>query len=171
MSQDMLGLPSGASGRILVADRKIYAASSEVTFPGLDASPGDFYVLELQKDSSVSSDWYLYVNGNTVATNYFTQYLFVNGTSVSAARTNNSNVIYSDSGSSSMAVVYCTMTSTGYFGFTSYHGRNAGGLTPQLQNYAGGSTFTIPKIFSLSVVSPTAGAIGPGSRIKLFKDF
>lgn len=171
MSSDMSSAARPYKGRILVEDKKILAATTSVAFYGLEGGIGDFYFLELIKDGSVQSSWNLFANGNTTATNYFAQYIFSDSTSTSSARINTPTVIFSAVGKCSTASVSCSVIPTGHFAFTSYNARHLNGNAPQLQNYAGGSDFTIDRLQSLTLTADAANGIGPGSRIRLFRDF
>lgn len=155
---------------ILVSEQIISTAVTSLTFSSLDSDTDAFYFLELSKDPSVACSWNLHVNGNTTVTNYYTQSLFANGTTVSGARLNNSNVIFSGTGGGgSYAQVYCTVLDNAYFAFTSVHGRNAGGTSPELQNFGGGSNFTLTNITSLTLTADASNGIGVGSVIRLYK--
>lgn len=155
---------------ILVSEQIITTAVTSLTFSSLDSDTDGYYFLELSKDNSISCDWNLHVNGDTTVTNYYSQSLYITGTSVSGVRSNNSNVIFSGtSQTGSYSTVFCNILDNARFVYTSYHGRNLGSTVPSLQNYSGNNTTAITNITSLTLTATSSNGIGIGSVIRLYK--
>jgi len=153
-----------------VAEIDVSSDSDYVDITGLDGNNEEFYILEatIKNPTGSNSEYHLFVEGDTTVTNYYNQYLDVDGTSTTPNRANNPSFAYALAGASTFAVVHITKSPTGYFHFTSHESRHQDNIFLCLR--AGiKSNATISNITQLRIQAQQTGGIGTGSRFVLFR--
>lgn len=161
----------------LVAEQKITSAVTAVTFD-LSANPitkDDDYILvsTITQNYSQSTTYNLFANGNTTPTNYYTQNLNADSTTVSGFRSNSS--IFCVTGGTSNYPTYTVskikLTNSGYVVSQNDSNMNYAYSSSVMKidkNYIT-STFTTSSITSLTISTTFSNAIGIGSRFQLYK--
>lgn len=156
----------------LLADITVSSATTQVDITGLNIGKDEEIVLiaDVYNPTASGTPLSILVNGNYTVTNYYTQYISVNGTSVTAGRENNANLQYHDPVRKLLAIAKIKLTNSGYFVWQSDANR-AYDLGSQLFYVPiyGTSTFTLSSITSLRISVGVANAIGIGSRFQLYK--
>lgn len=152
-------------GEIIVS-----SPTTSVSFTGLNISKDDDYMLvsDIYNSSASYYDYNLYVNGNTVATNYYYEWLLSNGTSVTSGRINSSAPFGANATSRGFSLSRLKLTNSGYFTYQTNETRMVGTSSLHDVPTVGTSTFTMSLITSLSIVCASS-AIGVGSRFTLYK--
>lgn len=170
--QDMAGFPGSPGGAALIAEKIFDAAADSWTFSGLDGNADGWYELEIEtkNDGASAAGYSLYVNGNTTAANYYTQYHSANSTTLGGARFSGNEVTWGSAGKTSLAHAKCTRLPDGTFAFNSTAVKDATGASSvNMQAYAVSSTFTITNITSLTITAAVANGLGVGTKIRLLK--
>ena len=163
-----------ADGTFLELIEDITVAGSAVTsvqFSGFTATKEDTLVLvsDINNTTGVGSHIYMYVNNNLTATNYYDQFLQVNGTAVNGVRENNARLTYVEASSKMLSNAYIKLTNDGYFTVQSQNTRVYTGSGLFMFDEVISSTFTMTDITQLDVRASVASAIGIGSRFQLYK--
>ncbi|MEI6296287.1 MAG: hypothetical protein WCO84_01400 [bacterium] len=155
----------------LLADTIVGTATTSVDFTGLSLGKGDEILLvsSIANSSGSNSEFAFFVNGNTTATNYYYQSIFVDNTSVVGGRDNSAKIGYCLNGTAHVANTKIKLSNSGYFVWQSDTLRNSNGSSTAMQNIAGTSTFTLTSITSLTVTATSANAISIGSRFQLYR--
>lgn len=146
------------------------SAVTQVDFTGLSLDKDSEYLLVTELTTSLNPYLSVFVNGNVTMANYYNQYIFASGTTVSSAR--NSQNYYLDTVYSyprSFSECRIKITNNGYFICWSDTVRAYGTNWGELQKIAMTSTFTISSITSLTIKASSAYGINTGSRFQLYK--
>lgn len=143
-----------------------------VEFTGLDVNSDKMYVLLVNlKNPLGSSCWYnIFVEGDTTATNYYSQHLSVSGTSIAATRYNSPYIAGIGSGADAEAslVIFITKDADGRFRSMTLLNRHAPsgvdlGMSVQVKVAA------ISNLATIRIAAESAGGISTGSYFALFK--
>jgi hypothetical protein len=165
-------LPLSAIPPLLQPYREFYASStvSYVDFTDLDINTHKAYVIigSFKNPLSVGNAYRLFVEGDYAATNYYNQFLEVNGTSVGGARENSPNIAYADAGERVSTFVYLVRDPDGYVRYGAWEARLTGGNI-KIDLRTGCKTATVTNITSIRIDGNNANGIGTGSRIMLFR--
>ena len=156
-----------------------YELLADVTVTGSAITSYTFSGLEINADEEVIlvSDVYntvlgngikLFANGNTTLTNYYTQYIDVDSTTISSNRNNSNDMSYCPVGYS-FIITNIKLTNNGYFTFQAHANRNYGGSGIMIKENYITSTFTLSQITSLTVSHASTNGIAIGSRFQLYK--
>jgi len=153
-----------------VAEVEVSSDCDYVEFTGLDGNSAWFYILLATAKNATSSayDLYLYVNGDTDNTHYYTQQLRANDTSISGTRINCPTVAVLGENEGCLFEVKITKDPNDYFRFFSNVSRFTGSSVEEMIR-SGTKTSTITNITSLRIQAQNANAIAAGSKFILFK--
>ena len=154
----------------LVADVTVATATTQVDFSGLNFGKDDDLLLVSGVVNAIASDvaLNLYVNNNTTATNYYTQVLTSDATSVTSVRVNVMRSLNLTPSDTSIAYHKIKLTNNGYCVFQTDATRRIPS-SPLSTNYFATTTFTLTSITQLTVLANTTNAIGVGSRFQLYR--
>jgi hypothetical protein len=154
----------------LLADITVSTATSTVGITGLNIDKDDeiLLVADIYNPSPGTSTYRLFANNDTTTTNYYSQSLQANSTTVSAAR-GNVATLSSIPNFRGLAMAYIKLTNSGYVTFQSKTMYDYGGSSLVLYDSYATSTFTATSITQLTVSSSAANAIGIGSRFQLYR--
>lgn len=155
----------------LLADYTVSgSAITSYTFSGLKLNADEEVVLvSTHINTGTGSALILYSNGNTTASNYYSQRVSANSTTVSGVRY---NIPYINVWGANNGFVFINtkikLTNNGYF---TYQSNECGRLTSDiiLNDIYGTSTFTLSQITSLTITCDVASGINVGSRFQLYK--
>jgi hypothetical protein len=166
MNLDINGLPYMRVGDITVG-----TATTSVSFTGLTISKDDDYMLvsDVYNPTGSNNDIFMHINGNTTLTNYYRQYLYCDGTSVTADRTNNNASIYIPATRKSVGITNIKLTNSGYYITKTKAGVSYDSVAIALEEVCTTSTFTSTNITSIAITGSIASGIGIGSRFQLYK--
>jgi hypothetical protein len=157
----------------LVADVIVGTATTQVDFSGLNFGKDDdlMLVYDLLKPSTSSNEFYIYANANYTNTNYYTQQLYAEGTSVGAGRYNIPLIDYlNQANNNSIGFVNIKLTNNGYVVFqnninTRFYNSNTANIHKRYIT----STFTATSLTSLRFSSQVTNQISVGSRFQLYR--
>lgn len=153
-----------------VADTTVSgAATTTISLTGLNFSKDDVLLMEVDVDAAVANGTYIYFNGNTTNTNYYTQRFEVTSTTITAGERTNTPIAWYGQ-NRSKATIYIKLTEGGYITWISNVARsysNSGAT--MLNDHAGTSTFTATSITSIQLTCASANGLGIGTRVQLFK--
>lgn len=157
----------------LVAEIIVPSTTSSVSFNNLNISKDDDYILLSNVlYGSATGVLYIYINGNTTATNYYVQTIRKDNSSISSGRGNSSQYSYAYAGgSNSFSRIQLKLTNNGYFNYQS-EDQMAYTQHPSWYNgspYYGASTFTTSNITSITISGSSANILGTNSRFQLYK--
>jgi hypothetical protein len=163
-----LVLPPSA---ILLADITVGTATTNVDISGLSIGKGDEILLVSDIKNAITNSFVgsIFVNGETTITNYYSQRLLANGTSLSSLRANSSVYTTTTDDASTIAISKIKLTNNGYIVSQNDNVREYGLNTIMLEARYIASTFTATSITSLRINSNLTNAIGIGSRFQLYK--
>jgi len=185
----MARMPTGAAGYVLtgqgagidpvyaeplvgvkkVAEINVATNTTTITVTGLDILTDKFYELlfAMKNPTASHSPIALYINGDTVDTNYYTQVLNAGGTTLSAGRYNDNVVWVAYAGYNCFLRATLVLAPDGYTTIKS------------LFNYAGGSGITLSyrlaqhtvaqtNVTRFDITADVTGAIGAGSKLQIY---
>lgn len=171
----MNGMFSSLSGAIvretsnfLVEEKVLSASASTLTFSNLDGLTDGGYALELLTlGDGTARTFALYVNGDNTDANYYTEQVFLTGTTVAGANYAASYVGWNGAASSNKC--YVNMDIQLVNGFVRMASRCVAhdGTTYYNRNYAVFHNTQIPNISQLSLVSP--GVFPAGTVARLYR--
>jgi len=156
----------------LVADVTIGTATTQVDFSGLNFGKDDDLMLvsDVINQTASTASLRLFVNDNVTETNYYTQTLNADGTTVNGARVNDNIFnIANLSGGKGIAITKIKLTNSGYYVYQSDFIRSYGSSSLILYNRYCSSVFTISSITKISIISNIINSIGVGSRFQLYR--
>lgn len=156
----------------VLADIQILEDSTVVDINGLSIDSTDELLLvsNLQNKTATNSNYYLFVNGNTTVSNYFTQGMYINAASRSSSRVTTPIMATQNGGYHGITVTSIKVTDFGYFVADSTHTRNYyQSSVIVMEDYLSTGIFSITSIESLRVSATATGAISEGSRFTLYK--
>ena len=152
-----------------VADIIVPSNTTSVDITGLNIGKDGEYYLVSDVVSGAYSDYYLYANNNTTATNYYSQRLTAAGSIVNSARTNNPNMLNASSGNKSLIMSNIKLTNSGYLVSQNNSCEKYGGSEITLNKYYTTPTFTADPITKLTITASATNGIATDSRFTLYK--
>lgn len=157
----------------LVADVTVATATTQVDFSGLNFGKDDDLLLvsSFAYNSGGGSEFYLFFNDNITQTNYYTQFLRANSTTVSGSRVNQSFLEYV-SGSpynNSFTNTKIKLTNNGYGVFQTSGTQAFSGSSVSNEDSFVTTTFTMSSITKMSIKAQQPNGIGIGSRFQLYR--
>ena len=124
---------------------------------------------ELNNQTASIPGFRLYANENYTDTNYWTQALEANGTTITGARSNIASCLFAQANSKTFINVRIKLTNSGHFVFQLEGIINNGTSNMYLANRYTTSTFTMSSITSLRFLTNITNTVGFGSRLTLYK--
>jgi hypothetical protein len=148
----------------------VTTAATQIDIPNLNITKDDELVLVSTLETDAGHGFLLYVNGDTTNSNYTYQYLYGNGSSISAARSNFPYFTLGRNGST-VTQTNIKVSNNDRFVFQSYSSMPTGGDSSTLQqiNFNVVNTQTVSTITSLSIVAGAANKIFANSSFALYK--
>jgi len=154
----------------VVYETTLSANMTYVDITGLNINTDKIYklYLNLKNVAGTTAECNIFINGNYTATEYYKQYMEINGTGITAGRANDSNIGTIPSGGAFASEVSIYKDITNYLRVISYSNYSNG------SNIRGLSTWnttinTITNITSIRISSNTSNAFSAGSYILLCK--
>jgi len=152
----------------VLAEVEVTSDCDYVDFTGLDINRDWFYVLQtiIKNSHSSSLGYYIFVNGDTTLTNYYSQYIVGRSTTISAGRYNEPYWSSCSAGSGSFATGFISKGPNGHFVYEVIYKRD---IDANLNAYffVGNKTSPVANITSIRISAGVSGAIGAGSRFIL----
>jgi hypothetical protein len=144
---------------------------------------GSILDINTHKSYRIEIDWYnssgtsyaarLFVNGDTTVTNYDSQYLYANHTTITGARENNANLLSALNGHSISAVIHVGMVagsgSNNYARITNSGAPASAGSSIDLLLRTVAYRTSITNITQLTFSPTGASAIGVGTKIRIYR--
>jgi len=157
-------------GWILDRVVEVEADTTQITILGLDILRHHAYmlILNFKNPTGSATEYRLFVEEDLVATNYYRQYLFASGTSVSANRANDSMVHSLLAGGAGIAEVLVMRDVDGVPRFTSTINREDAPTIYMFFTMVA-KTAPVSNITRLDIVATVTNSIGAGSKIYLFR--
>lgn len=146
------------------------ALATTVEFTGLDINTHKKYIISIAYKNGTASahGLLLYVNGQTVATEYYNQVLQADGSTVAASRNNNAQILAVDASDRSSFILNMEIAEGG-FAFIFANGcRNVGSIMYSYSN-AWSRTVAVTNITSLTLTAGVTDGIGVGTVIKIYR--
>lgn len=147
------------------------SAVTQVDITGLNLVKGEEYVLvfEIINPTASVPSFRLFANSNYTDTNYYSQTLQVDNTTIGASRVNIASLGYAQPNNKLFGIAKIKLTNKGYFVFQVDGNYDVGLSTFYLATRHTTSTFTMTSITSLRIFSVVASSIGIGSRFQLYR--
>lgn len=144
------------------------AAVTTLTISDLDINTHKSYRIEIEvvNTSGSTSDYSLYVNGDTTATNYYRQNLDSASTTNAGTRQNTALLLSLTAGMS-MILAGNLMSTNSYLRGTFLGTRYTTGITVDTIGYY--KTATITNLTSVTLSASVASSIGIGSKIRIYR--
>jgi len=154
----------------IVGEIEVSSNCDYVEFTGLDGNSAWFYELlcSFKNPTGSGSQMYIYVNGHTTDTDYYRQWLYANGTDITADRDTAPGLTTVHAGKCMFVEGKITKDKDGRFRIVFTQNRdNPSEINISLLTII--SNFTIDNITSLKIQAAVSGAIGAGSKFILLK--
>lgn len=147
----------------------IGSAVTSIDFSGLDVNTHKSYRIEVELINATASlfDCYCFVNGDTTITNYYSQVIDANSTTIVGGRYNYPS-IGSVGASSTSQHNSLVLKANGYVNVRS-HGGYLLGPSTRTTTTTTVKTSTVTNITQLTFTSSVASAIGVGSKIRIYR--
>jgi hypothetical protein len=155
-----------------VADITVTSNTTQVDITGLDIQKDSEYLLVTDSKAGTGDFFaHLAVNGNTTLSNYYSQRISANGSSVNPSRINGANFMVSGTNQgNAMTHTHIKLSNIGAYTAQSYCIRRTGSSTAMIENFAISSTAeNITSITQLNLIAATANDFGVGTRLHLYK--
>lgn len=151
-------------------DLEITADCDYVDFADLDIITHKAYLIcfTYKNPTADSTYIYLWINGDTTGSNYYSQKVGGSGTSVSAARNNAPLIGYCDAGKNESLYGVLFRSPDGYPMYVGQQVHTTGSST-EVHMWAVTKTATVSNITSVRLAAGVTGGIGAGSRAMLFR--
>jgi hypothetical protein len=155
----------------LIAEQVVTGSdTTSVIFTGLDGNSHGGYILVCLCKNMQNSQVSLYINGDTTATNYYTdEWYNTAATTLGRSVTNGSRVFYSDAGSNTHSVVQIDRNVGGFPTMISEIVRKTAAYNIEQNKNSILGTVSITNITSLSITHGSASGIGVGSIFRLYR--
>lgn len=156
----------------LIGDVTVGTNTSQVNFNGLSIGKDDELLLvsDIYNATGTTVTILAFANGNNTESNYYTQVLTANNTSVTSSRVNYPAGFSVTNAPRTFCMSKIKLANSGYFLVQNDANRGYGGSSLFLANNYITSTFTASSITSLRLyVDNATSAIGVGSRFQLYK--
>ena len=146
------------------------SAVTSIVIPSLDIMFHDSYRIEIELFNATATafSFFLYANGDTLASNYSTQMNLTTGTSTTSAVVANALFGYCDSSSRSLTVATLSLLTGGFLRWLSSCSRGTMSL-PSMSSMSGIKKASIPNLTQLTLTSSVANSIGIGSTIRIYR--
>lgn len=154
-----------------IADITVSADTTQVDISNInfDETNELLLIADVNNSSGLTSNYSIYVNGDTTETNYYVQEKKAVDTAVTSIKNNNAVFGAIDNTKNMLSLIKIKPTFDNYFIFQAETTQNVGEIDVSLKKSYGAKLATISGVTSLSMISSTADAIGTGSRFKLYK--
>jgi hypothetical protein len=161
-------LPAAMAYR-LISTTTTTEATTTIDFTGLDSSVDGYYMVSIAVVGAAACNIACFVNNDTTTTNYYTQYIYSNNTTVSAARLNATQVTSTASGGYGIFDLFIKVVE-GFAFISSVGSANAQGSGVYSWHSETSKTDALSglKITRLTFTSGT-NAMGAGTKISLYK--
>ena len=155
---------------VRIASIKTDTDSTSVTISNINASRDDVLLLTFNTTNPADSKtiYHLYFNGDSTDTNYYTQYMLGNGSTLSSDRENASVVGAATASQTLACTVYIYVSPSGIIKFLSLVNRDDSSSVKVLTR-TGVYTQTVTGISSITITGSNANSIGSGTVIELWK--
>jgi len=160
-----------AGGTELLAEHEVTGSSvTSVDFSGLDITAHNSYRIEIDavNPQASAADYYLFINGDTTTTNYYSQLMSANGTTFAGARTNFPACMIPLASGTATTTIFLSMDGSGYpraiSNCSSYSPSAIRGLF-----YSIAKTATVTNITQITITASVASAIGVGSKLRIYR--
>lgn len=154
----------------LLGDITLSASATTVDITGLNISAGEEILLVSDMiNSGTAGSLYLFVNGNTTVSNYYSQRFDIESSTKTAARYNIPYITGLVASTRNIDFIKIRMNQQGYFTYQDETIRRYGSSTIEWAQYFGSSTFTISSITQLTITADASNAIYTGSRFRIYK--
>ena len=165
---------SSGSTYQLLGDIIVNTNTTQIDFNNLNITKDDELrlVYTIKPSSSSIGDIKLFVNNNTISSNYYSQRLYASDSTISASKSNESQLLQNTNNSRpASGFADIKISSNNRFVFQSQLNMFIGGFSNSLQqyNFNSVSTFSLSSITSLQVYAEVSNHIGVGSRLQLYK--
>jgi len=162
-------LPVAIMGLDLIKEVEVTENKDYVDIEGLDINTHKFYLLILDIKCVSSTEYciLMFVNDDNVEANYYSQYIWVRNTTISANRENSPKVLCLPGGASVSVHVFVHLDPDGHMRYNSVPSRDQPSNV-QFVLRAGCSVNTFNNITKIRLSSTTSGGIGAGSKIRVF---
>jgi len=153
----------------LVAEVEAPADTDTLDVTGLDILTHKFYLIisTFKNPTGTTTELKLYYEGDFNNANYYSQMLYVYGTSYIAGRENFPRWMYHMAGQPCLVVGYLFLDPNGYGRHGTYSSVRVAGTTV-IVNFNVVRKLTLSNITRLTWKTPIAGAIGAGSKVQIY---
>lgn len=153
-----------------VSEVNVSSDCTYVDFTGLDGDDEQPYLIycNIKNPTTGAVGYNLFVNGDTIETNYYYQQILIDGTNSSPARGNHARILSVPASQAGFAEATILKDVNGYYRAISSQSRDVGSNVKLMLGTVC-KTGTITNITSLRLSATATGGIGAGSRITLFK--
>jgi hypothetical protein len=152
-----------------VAEVYVSTSLSQITIPDLDIVNDKFYLLFsfLKNATGSTLNYHLLYNFLTTTTNYYNQSLIADGSTVTAARSNDPSFASAPANGVALTLCYIVLDADGYPRCGAFTIR-AGASTPLLELRTQTYINTLSNITRLVIKPSTSADFGVGSRVMIF---
>ena len=152
-----------------VADITVGTATTSVDITGLNITKDSEYLLVSDFNVTATAPTFrLLINNNATATNYYSQSLSADGTSLGGSRSNDAWITWGDNSKTTIANTTIKLLNTGYCAFSTESSIKIGsGIIINRRDAT--TTFTASSVSQITIVSTGTNGIGIGSRFQLYK--
>ena len=144
------------------------SAVTSIDFPLLDINTHKSYRVEIEIVGSASvTNIYMFVNGDTAITNYYSQGIFANATSFTGGRNNEPRI--GNTGNEDYQKINVAVSLISSKVCYNTLGNYSDDSSIQGSIFYGTKTATVTNITQLTFTSSVASAIGVGSKIRIYR--
>lgn len=143
------------------------SAVTSIDFSGLDINTHKSYRVEIDLVCAGSGSVYLFINNDTTITNYYSQLISSNDTTIGGGRGNSSRIVDLITGdyhkcNLNVSLIYSKVV---YNSFVNYSDDS----NIQTYLFSGSKIATVANITQLTFTSSVASSIGVGSKIRIYR--
>lgn len=160
---------AGLSELSLLVDYTVPTNTTSVAFTGLDLQTHKGYRIEIDYLDGANATYAvsMFANGDTVATNYYSQFTHSDGTVVNSGRANAGSIFAVDANNRSKVGIDVYGLDT-YLLAISLVARGVGAIL-KTTNYAWSKTATASNLTSLTFMADTTNGIASGTRFRIYR--
>jgi len=155
----------------VLAEVEVASDCDYVDFTGLDINRDWFYIffITIKNPTESSSDYYLFVEGDTTLANYYSQRISGDGTNVYLIRTNNPRILWNtvEAGRKEASCFLTVQRTPGEYLHAISNAAIKVGSVIMVENFAVSKTASVSNITQIRISSSISGAIGAGSKFIL----
>jgi hypothetical protein len=146
------------------------SAVTSINIPNLDILTHKNYRIEIDFKNATASalTLKLYANGDVTPANYAAQSILSSSTTTTSSAISDALIGYCEASSRSLTNADISLSTDGYFRFTSQCSRGTMTL-PTLSNITAIKKATITNLTQLTLSSSVASSIGIGTRVRIFR--